>query len=170
MPTTSGISAVRSRRSRARTQRASATPSRRAARAPGSIGHGRRRRCPDTCTSSPAAPSGSYREGTMSTHDAGHDVERDAGRGLTEPQGPPFRWLERGAGEAVILLHGLMGQMQHWDAVLERLEGGYRAIALELPIFHCDLREPSLDALARHVVRFMDALDIPHAVVGGNSL
>lgn len=106
----------------------------------------------------------------MSTHDAGHDVERDAGRGLPEPQGPPFRWLERGAGEAVILLHGLMGQMQHWDAVLERLEGGYRAIALELPIFHCDLREPSLDALARHVVRFMDALDIPHAVVGGNSL
>lgn len=95
------------------------------------------------------------------------DAEHDAGRGRPEP---PLRWLERGAGEPVILLHGLMGQMQHWDAVLERLESGYRAIALELPIFHRALREPSLDALARHVVEFMDALELPRAVVGGNSL
>jgi 2-hydroxy-6-oxonona-2,4-dienedioate hydrolase len=102
----------------------------------------------------------------MGTHDAPHD----AGHRRPEPEAPPFRWMERGAGEPVILLHGLMGQMQHWDAVLERLESGYRAIALELPIFHRALREASLDALARHVVDFMDALDIPRAVVGGNSL
>lgn len=83
---------------------------------------------------------------------------------------PEFRWLERGAGEPIVLLHGLMGQMHHWDAVLEGLEGGYRPIALTLPIFHHDLREPSLDGLARHVLRFLDALDIPRTVIGGNSL
>lgn len=88
----------------------------------------------------------------------------------TASEGPEFRWLERGAGEAVILLHGLMGQMQHWDVVLENLDEGYRPIALGLPIFHRGLREASVDALARHVVEFMDALDIPRAVVGGNSL
>jgi pimeloyl-ACP methyl ester carboxylesterase len=106
----------------------------------------------------------------MDIHETGHEARHDAEREHPEADGPPFRWLERGAGEPVILLHGLMGQMQHWDAVLERLERGCRAIALDLPIFHRALREPSLDALARHVVDFMDALDIPRAVVGGNSL
>ena len=106
----------------------------------------------------------------MGTHDAGHAARLQAGRDHPEPPGPPFRWLERGAGEPVILLHGLMGQMQHWDAVLERLGSDCRAIALELPLFHRALREPSLEALARHVVGFMDAVDIPRAVVGGNSL
>ncbi len=31
---------------------------------------------------------------------------------------PEFRWLEQGEGEPVLLLHGLMGQMRHWEPVL----------------------------------------------------
>ena len=83
---------------------------------------------------------------------------------------PEFRWLERGGGEPVVLLHGLMGQMHHWEPVLEALEPHYRAIALTLPVFHRDLREASLGALTRYVIQFLDALDIPRAVIGGNSL
>jgi pimeloyl-ACP methyl ester carboxylesterase len=56
-------------------------------------------------------------------------------RERTERETPEFRWLERGAGEPVILLHGLMGQMHHWHAVLDRLGHGYRPIAPSLPIF-----------------------------------
>ena len=83
---------------------------------------------------------------------------------------PEFRWLERGTGEPVVLLHGLMGQMHHWDAVLEAVGDGYRAIAPTLPVFHPELREATVGALARYVLRFLDALDIPRAVLGGNSL
>ena len=83
---------------------------------------------------------------------------------------PEFRWLERGAGEPVVLLHGLMGQMRHWDAVLEAVGGGLRAVAPTLPVFHPDLREATLGALGRYVLRFLDALDLTRAVVGGNSL
>ena len=78
-------------------------------------------------------------------------------------------WSEA-AGEPVVLLHGLMGQMHHWDAVLDALGDGYRAIAPTLPVFHPDLREASVGALGRYVLRFLDALDIPRAVLGGNSL
>jgi pimeloyl-ACP methyl ester carboxylesterase len=85
-------------------------------------------------------------------------------------EGPEFRWLERGTGEPVVLLHGLMGQMQHWDAVLDALGDGYRAIAPGLPVFHPDLRETSVGALGRYVLRLLDALDVPRAVLGGNSL
>ncbi|HSL49275.1 MAG TPA: alpha/beta fold hydrolase [Candidatus Deferrimicrobiaceae bacterium] len=83
---------------------------------------------------------------------------------------PEFRWLERGAGEPVLLLHGLMGQMQHWDAVLDAMGDDYRTIAPTLPVFHPDLREASVGALGRYVLRFLDALDLPRAVLGGNSL
>lgn len=83
---------------------------------------------------------------------------------------PEFRWLERGTGEPVLLLHGLMGQMHHWDPVLEALGEHCRALALTLPIFHRSLREASIAALGRYVLGFMDALDLPRAVIGGNSL
>ncbi len=36
---------------------------------------------------------------------------------------PTFRWLERGHGDPVVLLHGLMGTMEHWDGTLEALAG-----------------------------------------------
>src|SRR5207253_10566984 len=36
-----------------------------------------------------------------------------------------FRWLERGDGEPVLLLHGLMGEMDHWESTLDAL-GPYR--------------------------------------------
>src|SRR5437870_12139329 len=80
------------------------------------------------------------------------------------------RWLERGQGEPVVLLHGLMGQMHHWDDVLDELGGACRAMAPTLPIFDPGCLEPSIDALARWVVDFLDALEIPRAVIGGNSL
>jgi 2-hydroxy-6-oxonona-2,4-dienedioate hydrolase len=82
-----------------------------------------------------------------------------------------FRWLERGEGEPVLFLHGLMGRMDHWEGVLDRLGGKTcRPIALSLPIFEPWLPEPSLEALAEHVRAFLDALEIPRVIVGGNSL
>ncbi|HKW93512.1 MAG TPA: alpha/beta fold hydrolase [Methylomirabilota bacterium] len=102
------------------------------------------------------------------------NTHRKSGRRATwqdQPESQPeFRWLERGAGEPVLLLHGLMGQMRHWESVLEALGDEYRPIALTLPIFHPALPEASIDELVRYVLRFLDALEIPRAVVGGNSL
>lgn len=83
---------------------------------------------------------------------------------------PKFRWLERGEGEPVVLLHGLMGRMDHWEETLEALGGVCRPIALSLPILEEDMPEASIEEVGRYVIRFLDALDIPRAVVGGNSL
>lgn len=83
---------------------------------------------------------------------------------------PAFRWLERGEGEPVVLLHGLMGRMDHWEQTLEALGGVCRPIALSLPILEEDMPEASIEEVGRYVVRFLDVLDIPRAVVGGNSL
>ena len=83
---------------------------------------------------------------------------------------PEFRWLEQGAGEPVLLLHGLMGQMHHWDPVIEGLAPRYRPIALTMPVLDAALADVSVGGLTAHVLRFLDALDIPRVIVGGNSL
>jgi len=89
---------------------------------------------------------------------------------VTTNASPEFRWLERGEGEAVVLLHGLMGEMDHWEPTLDALGDRYRVMAPLLPIFDPLLAEPSITELADHVVRLLDQLDTARAVVGGNSL
>jgi pimeloyl-ACP methyl ester carboxylesterase len=89
---------------------------------------------------------------------------------VSEEHGPRFRWLERGEGEPVVLLHGLMGDVDHWDAALLDLDDICRPIALSLPIFDPALPETSLAALRAHVRGFLDALSLERAVVAGNSL
>ena len=81
-----------------------------------------------------------------------------------------FRWLERGDGEPVLLLHGLMGEMDHWESSLESLGAFCRPIAPELPIFDAGLVDVSVPGLAEHVRRFMETLELPPAIIGGNSL
>src|SRR5262249_15324626 len=92
------------------------------------------------------------------------------GDGMSADDGPELRWLERGDGEPVVLLHGLMGRMDHWDAALDELAPACRAMALALPIYDPRLAEASIRALGRHVLRVLDALEIGRAIVGGNSL
>ena len=88
----------------------------------------------------------------------------------TDDVQPEFRWLERGEGEPIVLLHGLMGKMSHWDDTLDSLAPVGRAIALSLPILERDMPEISIEGVARYVAQFLDALEIPRTVVGGNSL
>jgi len=83
---------------------------------------------------------------------------------------PEFRWLERGEGEPIVLLHGLMGTMRHWEDTLESLAPVGRALSLALPIVERDMPEISIEGVARYVARFLDAVEIPRAVIGGNSL
>src|SRR5438309_1610705 len=79
-------------------------------------------------------------------------------------------WAALYNAELVLLLHGLMGEMDHWESALEKLGAFCRPIALELPIFDPALVDLSLPGLAAYVRRFMETLELPPAVVGGNSL
>ncbi len=83
---------------------------------------------------------------------------------------PDYRWLERGNGVPVVFLHGLMGQTAHWEAAVRALGATCRAMALDLPIFHPALPEATIGELTRYTRLFLDAMGIPCAVVGGNSL
>jgi pimeloyl-ACP methyl ester carboxylesterase len=86
------------------------------------------------------------------------------------PMPPTFRWLERGEGEPIVLLHGLMGRMDHWDSTLQALATIARPVAPDVPILDEALTDRSVGGLTEHVRALLDALEIDRAVVGGNSL
>jgi pimeloyl-ACP methyl ester carboxylesterase len=95
-----------------------------------------------------------------------HDDSRMADSWMVEEH----RWIEAGRGEPVVLLHGLLGAPEHWDATLEALGPGWRGLALLLPIFDLPADDLSIRRLARHVCEFLDAQRIAPAVIVGNSL
>ena len=83
---------------------------------------------------------------------------------------PEVRWLERGDGAPVVLLHGLMGGMHDWDLVLDVLGEGTRALAPGLPMFDPALADVSIAGLARWTLGFLDALGLERVVLGGHAL
>jgi pimeloyl-ACP methyl ester carboxylesterase len=80
-----------------------------------------------------------------------------------------------GAGEPLILLHGIGGELSVWDPVLEPLTKALDVIAVDLPGFG---RSPPLApdvvptplALAGAVTALMDELGLESAHLAGNSL
>jgi pimeloyl-ACP methyl ester carboxylesterase len=81
-----------------------------------------------------------------------------------------FHWIENGAGEPVVLLHGLLSTVEHWESTLATLAGRWRGLALSLPIFDLPAGDLSVRSLGTHVVDFLEAERIPPAVLVGNSL
>lgn len=84
---------------------------------------------------------------------------------------PPHH-IERGAGPAVIFLHGIGGDAQSWLPELEALAGDYRTIAWDMPGYGGSLALPgtTFPALAEALEALLDALEIEAAHLVGHSI
>jgi len=83
-------------------------------------------------------------------------------------------YLEGGAGEPVVLLHGFGASKDLWNAVAARLTPQYRVIAPDIPGFG---ESPALDearydveSQARRVRALLEALEIGEHHIGGSSM
>lgn len=86
-----------------------------------------------------------------------------------------LEYVRRGAGEPLVLIHGLGGDRSTWTPVLDALAEGHDVIALDLPGFGAsppltDGAAPTPRALAGSVAELLDALGVGPAHVAGNSL
>ena len=104
--------------------------------------------------------------------------------GITGPERLRFRGvetesgrisiLEAGAGEPVLLIHGLGATKGSFLPTVSALAGSFRCVALDLPGFGDSVKplragyHPPF--FARSVVHLMDALDLDRAHVIGNSM
>ncbi|MFI6867457.1 alpha/beta fold hydrolase [Nocardia sp. NPDC050406] len=76
-----------------------------------------------------------------------------------------IHYVERGAGPAVVLLHGLLMNHTIWDPVLDRLPEGFRYVLPDLPLgAHSEPMRPgadlSLRGLNQLIADFLAALDL----------
>ena len=97
----------------------------------------------------------------------------DGGRRI-EANGIRLHVVERGAGDAVLLLHGFPDFHHTWRHQLDALAaGGVRAIAPDLRGYGASdrprgTRAYAVEAIVADVLALLDALDVPRAVVVGH--
>jgi pimeloyl-ACP methyl ester carboxylesterase len=86
--------------------------------------------------------------------------------------GVSLRYVRRGEGPTVILLHGIASSLYTWKDVLPVLAAHHDVIAMDLPGFGGSAipKEPSGELAVRSVLGLMDALSVRRASLVGNSL
>lgn len=83
------------------------------------------------------------------------------------------RFVDEGQGPVLLLLHGLGGNRQSWQANIEGLARRHRVIAPDLPGFGGSepyRGTPSMSRYADTIVDFLDTLGVGSAVFVGNSM
>ncbi len=86
--------------------------------------------------------------------------------------GEKIRYVQKGAGRDVLLIHGLPGSIEDWDPVIDRLAARYRVTAYDRPGFgfSSDNAAPhTLAANADTAVKLIEKLGLANAVVVGHS-
>src|SRR5204863_28486 len=88
--------------------------------------------------------------------------------------GTPIRYIDAGAGPAVVLIHGFAASMYAWRHTIGPLAAaGYRVVAFDDRGFGFSARPATGYANAdyvRLVVALLDSLHIPDAVLVGHSM
>ena len=78
---------------------------------------------------------------------------------------------DEGEGTPVVFLHGLTFDRRTWRPIIERLDGAFRTIAIDLPA-HGESRvtPPSFEQVPHRVHELLDALAVERPIVVGHSM
>lgn len=81
-----------------------------------------------------------------------------------------YQTIESGEGFPLLLLHGMMGEMENWASLIEQLPNNCRAIALHLPFFEDGKALSTVPEICDYVKGYLDSAGLERVVLGGNSL
>jgi 2-hydroxy-6-oxonona-2,4-dienedioate hydrolase len=81
-----------------------------------------------------------------------------------------FRYVEEGAGEPLVLLHGLFGAMSNFQGLIEHFRHSHRVVVPILPLFDLDILHTSVGGLAKYVHKFIETKGYDRVHLLGNSL
>lgn len=81
--------------------------------------------------------------------------------------------VRRGAGEPLVLVHGIGSQWRIWEPVIDALAADFEVIAIDLPGFGHSAHDgtgPTVEEQAARVARFCDEAGVAQPHVAGNSM
>ena len=81
-----------------------------------------------------------------------------------------FKYVEEGAGEPLVLLHGLFGALSNFKDLVDHFKGKYQVIIPMLPLFDLNILDTTVNGLAKHVAKFLEARGLTNVHLLGNSL
>ncbi len=82
-----------------------------------------------------------------------------------------FTYAEAGEGQAIVVLHGLMGALSNFDATFNHFsKNGYNVLIPELPLYSLPILKTNVKNLAKFLNDFIEYKKLGKVVVVGNSL
>lgn len=82
-----------------------------------------------------------------------------------------FTYAEAGEGQAIVILHGLMGALSNFDETFNHFsENGYKVLIPELPLYSLPLLKTNVKNLAKFLYDFIEFKNLDKVVLLGNSL
>jgi pimeloyl-ACP methyl ester carboxylesterase len=81
-----------------------------------------------------------------------------------------FKYVDKGQGQVLILLHGLFGALSNWEEVVDRFSTHFRVLIPMLPIYEMPIKEAGLEGLRKFVEDFVAMKKIDNLIIMGNSL
>lgn len=81
-----------------------------------------------------------------------------------------FKFVEEGAGEPLVLLHGLFGALSNFQDLVNHFKKTHKVIIPLLPLYDLNILDTSVSGLAKHVQKFFDAKGLRDVHLLGNSL
>ena len=82
-----------------------------------------------------------------------------------------YSYIEAGEGTPIVVLHGLMGGLSNFDAVINFFsKNGYQVIIPELPIYTMSLLKTNVKSFAKYLHDFIELKGFENVILLGNSL
>ena len=82
-----------------------------------------------------------------------------------------YSYIEAGEGTPIIVLHGLMGGLSNFDAVIDDFsEKGYKVLVPELPLYNMSLLKTNVKYFAKYLNDFIEFKGFKEVIILGNSL
>lgn len=81
-----------------------------------------------------------------------------------------FKYVEEGEGEPLVLLHGLFGALSNFMDLVDHFRLTHTVLIPMLPLFDLSVLDTSVNGLAKHVQKFIEARGLKRVHLMGNSL
>ncbi|WP_273567854.1 alpha/beta fold hydrolase [Maribacter halichondriae] len=82
-----------------------------------------------------------------------------------------YRYIEKGEGTPIIILHGLMGGLSNFHGVTDHFpKNGYKVLVPELPIYDMPLLKTNVKQFAKFLKKFIEFKGLKDVILLGNSL